>query len=161
MTTLSDWPELVMKRPWLWKVVAAWATLFPLVLLNAVVRKAATGEFWGVLEALSLLLLMAILVAGGLWFWRRSRRKIVLWRWGIELVARQGVKIRWNEVESIQAEFVDSIEIATADGRRIVVDRPMRPWKEFLELLPVLVEPEAREMAERAVQQVAMPQDGL
>jgi len=153
--------QIVMRRPWPWKAFAVWATLFPLILLNAIVRKAATGEFWDLLEALSLLLLMAILVAGGLWLCRIAWRKIVVRDKEIEVIGRGAARIYWREVKAIQPHFVDKIEITSNDGRRIVVERPLREWADFLRALPDLVEPEARAMAERAVRQVAMPHDKL
>jgi hypothetical protein len=152
--TRLDWRgEIVLRRPLTWRAFAAWATLFPLILLHAVVRKAGSGEFW---EALSILFFMSGLVAAGLWFWVRVRRKIVVRAGGIDVMGTGATSMRWSEVDSIEGLFVERIELKAKDGRRISVDRAMRGWQTFLRELPDLVEPETRAMAERAVHRVFM-----
>jgi hypothetical protein len=157
MSPLRPWEVIVLKRPLAWRLFGAWATLFPLVMLRAVVLKGKSGELW---EALSILLFTAVLSGLGVWFWAFAGAKILVTARGLERTGLRPVKMTWEELDSIEFRFGD-VRFQTKDGRRIVVNRMSRDCIILMRVLPNQVRSELKSVAERAVQHLARPGDEL
>jgi hypothetical protein len=132
-------------------------TLFPLVMLHAVVRKAQSGDL---LEALSILLFTAAVSGLGLVFWIHMRSKVLVTARGLEVTGLRPRSMTWDEVHSIEARLW-RLQFRTTDGRRIEANRSMKEFATLLRLLPNQVRPELQAAAERAVRRVGLSEDEL
>ena len=157
MSPLRPWEVVVLRRPLAWRFLGAWFTLFPLVMLLAVVRKGLNGEL---LEALSVLLFTAALAGLGLLFWAHTRSKVLISARGLEVVGLRRSSMSWEEVHSIRDRFW-RLRFEAADGRRIEIDRSRTEFSTLLSLLPNQVRPELQVAAERAVSRLRLPGDDL
>lgn len=146
-----------MKVPILWRLFAAWVTVFPLLMLNAVVRKALHGAL---LEALSILLFTALLSGLGRLYWVHVGSRVLVTARGVEITGLRPRALTWEEMHSIRVRL-GRLRFEATDGRSIDVDPQRREFSTLLRLLPNQVRPELQTAAEQAVTRLKLPEHDL